>query len=360
MFTNDYGRGACGLVAEKHRYNEASHETSAITINEILSMHSDCELLLVKVDIEGGEAALFKSNIEWLYDLSVLVIELHDWIYLGDGVSSNFWTAAESLDGSFTMLGEHIVFFRNNDINRGAIVYDYESMKNQRNSLLQLISNLSKTYGSLSRWLTEESNSKHESSAVALRVSLSKSEVEVNQLQRRITECEENANELNTTIYRLNQDLSKSETVTNQLQRRITEHEKEIIKLDGDRSRMAAELYNIHSSRLWRLRNTIKSETRSIGKTKHIVRLFISLCMPTPLRHAVTLGLQKLPSHSMVVKPSTMLIDFDEAYYLERYPDIAEAGVDPYTHYQQHGKSEGRMAKPHERSHWMVSTKRSI
>ncbi len=108
---------------------------------------------------------------------------------------------------------------------------------------------------------------------------------------------------------------------------------------------MAAELYDIHSSRLWRLRNTIKSETRIIGKVKQITKLCISLCMPTPLRHTLTLGLQRLSNHSMVVKPSTRLIDFDEAYYLELYPDIAEAGVDPYTHYQQHGKSEGRLSR---------------
>jgi CDP-glycerol glycerophosphotransferase (TagB/SpsB family) len=33
---------------------------------------------------------------------------------------------------------------------------------------------------------------------------------------------------------------------------------------------------------------------------------------------------------------------FDEAYYRERYPDIAETGADPVAHYLRHGAAEGR------------------
>lgn len=38
--------------------------------------------------------------------------------------------------------------------------------------------------------------------------------------------------------------------------------------------------------------------------------------------------------------------DFDEAYYLERYPDIRGAGVVPYEHFINHGRAEGRVASP--------------
>ncbi|MFC5526994.1 rhamnan synthesis F family protein [Rhodanobacter ginsengisoli] len=37
--------------------------------------------------------------------------------------------------------------------------------------------------------------------------------------------------------------------------------------------------------------------------------------------------------------------DFDEAFYLENYPDICEAGVDPYEHFVQHGRAEGRIGR---------------
>jgi glycosyltransferase involved in cell wall biosynthesis len=37
--------------------------------------------------------------------------------------------------------------------------------------------------------------------------------------------------------------------------------------------------------------------------------------------------------------------DFDEAFYLRYYPDIARSGVDPYEHFKNHGQAEGRFGK---------------
>jgi hypothetical protein len=36
---------------------------------------------------------------------------------------------------------------------------------------------------------------------------------------------------------------------------------------------------------------------------------------------------------------------FDAAFYLERYPDVRQAGINPLRHYLRHGAAEGR--KPH-------------
>ncbi len=43
--------------------------------------------------------------------------------------------------------------------------------------------------------------------------------------------------------------------------------------------------------------------------------------------------------HSSTVSP---IADFDPAYYLETYPDIAAAGIDPFEHYVNYGAKEGR------------------
>jgi hypothetical protein len=49
---------------------------------------SPCELLqrepnglplIVKIDIEGGEIELFRSNVEWIEQTPLIVFELHDW-----------------------------------------------------------------------------------------------------------------------------------------------------------------------------------------------------------------------------------------------------------------------------------------
>jgi glycosyltransferase involved in cell wall biosynthesis len=37
-----------------------------------------------------------------------------------------------------------------------------------------------------------------------------------------------------------------------------------------------------------------------------------------------------------------LLLGFDREFYLAQYPDVAEAGIDPYDHYLSHGRQEGR------------------
>ncbi|MDR7135222.1 glycosyltransferase involved in cell wall biosynthesis [Lysobacter niastensis] len=36
--------------------------------------------------------------------------------------------------------------------------------------------------------------------------------------------------------------------------------------------------------------------------------------------------------------------EFDEAFYLQQYPDVLHSGVDPYQHFIEHGRAEGRIA----------------
>jgi glycosyltransferase involved in cell wall biosynthesis len=40
-----------------------------------------------------------------------------------------------------------------------------------------------------------------------------------------------------------------------------------------------------------------------------------------------------------------IITDFDEDLYLNFYPDVAAAGINPYNHYQQFGKAEGRIGQ---------------
>lgn len=37
--------------------------------------------------------------------------------------------------------------------------------------------------------------------------------------------------------------------------------------------------------------------------------------------------------------------DFDESYYLQRYPDLRDAGMSPLEHFRRHGRAEGRIGK---------------
>lgn len=84
---------------------------AAVTINDIVARVGASTLLLVKIDIEGGESALFRSNLEWLDKTGMLIIELHDWMLPGQFSSSTFFKAIEGRRFEMIQHGEHQCFY---------------------------------------------------------------------------------------------------------------------------------------------------------------------------------------------------------------------------------------------------------
>jgi hypothetical protein len=104
--------------AEKWAYrvieaDSPADSVEAVTINDIMQRHGASRLLIVKIDIEGGEHELFRSNLEWLDVTSLLIIELHDWLFPGDATSATFFKAIEGRRFEMIQIGEHLsVFFK--------------------------------------------------------------------------------------------------------------------------------------------------------------------------------------------------------------------------------------------------------
>lgn len=51
---------------------------------------------------------------------------------------------------------------------------------------------------------------------------------------------------------------------------------------------------------------------------------------------------------------------FDSAWYLETYPDVAAAGLDPFEHYMRTGAAEGRDPNPFFRSAWYLASNADV
>ena len=69
-------------------------DVEGLTVKNILDNFSnDCRPFLIKIDIEGYESELFKDNFEWIDDFQIIIIEIHDWMLLGQSNSSNFINA---------------------------------------------------------------------------------------------------------------------------------------------------------------------------------------------------------------------------------------------------------------------------
>jgi FkbM family methyltransferase len=88
---------------------------AVVSVREILAEAEAARLfpLICKIDIEGGEAALFAKNTEWVDRFALIVIELHDWLFPGDGNSRNFLRALASYDFDVLFRGENVFAFNN-------------------------------------------------------------------------------------------------------------------------------------------------------------------------------------------------------------------------------------------------------
>lgn len=83
-----------------------------VTINELNRQIPDGELFIVKIDIEGYEAELFKKNTEWIGDASLIYVEPHDWMLPGQGSSRTFQNAMATHDFELFIRGENLIYAR--------------------------------------------------------------------------------------------------------------------------------------------------------------------------------------------------------------------------------------------------------
>lgn len=111
-YLDDPGRGDWGFQTSSTR-SAQSIAISAYSIESIAKLFPAAELLLVKIDIEGGEARLFEQNLAWVERTMVVVAELHDWMLPGTANSQNCLKALSRLNRDFVFIGENLYSIRN-------------------------------------------------------------------------------------------------------------------------------------------------------------------------------------------------------------------------------------------------------
>ena len=84
---------------------------AAVTIDGLMRRYGATRNLIVKVDIEGGEDTLFRSNTDWLDRTDLLIAETHDWLFPGQGTSRTLFTAIAGRKFEVIQKGEYMSFF---------------------------------------------------------------------------------------------------------------------------------------------------------------------------------------------------------------------------------------------------------
>lgn len=106
----DPGEGSWGFrTASLGDGKPTDQKVDCVTINDIYAARADaCAPFLAKIDIEGGEHDLFSANTEWVAKTPLIIIELHDWLLLGQANSRPFLQCISGYDRDFVYIGENI------------------------------------------------------------------------------------------------------------------------------------------------------------------------------------------------------------------------------------------------------------
>ena len=72
----------------------------------------DGEALIVKLDIEGSQKALFSSNTGWVGRSQLIILELDDWLLPWEGTSRPFFSCLSRYAFDYLMRGGNIFCFQ--------------------------------------------------------------------------------------------------------------------------------------------------------------------------------------------------------------------------------------------------------
>lgn len=126
--------------------------------------------------------------------------------------------------------------------------------------------------------------------------------------QRQLVDCAEKEAQLAASLHEQRSSLLEQEA-------RVTELESEVVALTSEKYQLQHSLAVSRTGRA-----AVKNLIRALGRRLGLSRLYIRYVKARILRSGL----------------------FDPKYYLDKYPDVAAAGIDPLRHYLGNGWVEGR------------------
>lgn len=173
-------------------------------------------------------------------------------------------------------------------------------------------------------------------------------DLEVESLVRLASEHEGKISGLNQSIEERDRHIAKLNEAVIERDRQISSVNQAVAERDGQINqlkRYEIELSMFRARRLVRLMDIIVVEPWGLRKIANVIYLLTpNILHPLIKKFRLFLGIESIRQTSRVeVAPQTK--EFDQDFYLNNYPDISAAGVNPYEHYLQHGRSEGRLGK---------------
>jgi FkbM family methyltransferase len=90
---------------------DAEGSIKMVTVEQLMSqLESSAKLFVAKIDIEGFEKDLFSSSTDWLSEVAVVAIELHDWLLPYSSIP--FQKAIANYEAEVIISGENLIFVK--------------------------------------------------------------------------------------------------------------------------------------------------------------------------------------------------------------------------------------------------------
>ena len=89
-----------------------------VIIPNLVLQEANATLFIVKIDIEGFEVELFRSNIEWVSQTPLVVYEPHDWLFPWRGTAHAMLSVLSEQRRDYLQRGENTFAFSHSLINR--------------------------------------------------------------------------------------------------------------------------------------------------------------------------------------------------------------------------------------------------
>lgn len=93
----------------------------AYTIDEIFELADSQEALIVKLDIEGSQKAVFAANTGWVGRSHLIALELDDWLYPWECTSQPFFACVSHYPFDYLISGQTIFCFHDMNVAFGAV-----------------------------------------------------------------------------------------------------------------------------------------------------------------------------------------------------------------------------------------------
>jgi FkbM family methyltransferase len=90
---------------------DAQGPVATVTIPDLLARWPDAAPLVVKIDIEGHETALLRSNTGWAEATPLVVFEMHDWLFHWGGTGDAVFRCLTRTRRDYLIRGENIFAF---------------------------------------------------------------------------------------------------------------------------------------------------------------------------------------------------------------------------------------------------------